>query len=130
MFFRKKTVASLEIKPPVSELPWDDKTIEFFTKSNRFEVQITNTTKRTGFGARGDNEPMREPNGYEISGVITFPKLILVTVNFGEGDDFGFWFYDLYDDLSSLELCVSDPEWKIREAMFESHRAVLLSGRR
>src|ERR1700682_3109799 len=98
MFFKKKSTVAAKVAVP--EVPWDEKALLHFTKADRFDVQITSATKRLGFGATRENEPMREPDGYEISGLITYPKFILVTLSFDQQRDncnVGFWFYHVYD---------------------------------
>jgi hypothetical protein len=128
MLFKKQPVKT----PP--DLKWDVQTVEHLTKSDRFDVKITSITKRSGFGATTPNEPMREPNAYEISGVITWPRLILVTVSFERCDDFGFWFYDLYlphtaPPVALLKLVISDPEETIRRTLYDAHKTAMWTGR-
>jgi hypothetical protein len=131
MFFKKKGDTD-------RRTAWDEESLAHFTKAARFEVQITSVTKRSGFGTR-ERALMHDPFGYEVSGVITFPKLIPVTVNFERnGETFGTWFYNVYDNASAptgtgialLELCVGDDNGKIREALYEALKTALLSGRR
>jgi hypothetical protein len=52
------------------DMIWDQKTVEHFIKSNQIEVQITNVGKRMGFGSMHEGEPMADPNGYEVTGII------------------------------------------------------------
>jgi hypothetical protein len=137
MFFKKKTYPDVPQKSPA--LAWDEKSVEHLKKATRFDVHITSINKRSGFGGTQEGEVMREPSGYEVSGVITFPKLILVTVTFEQsGDTFGTWFYNLYNDSTApvgtgapnLELYVGDSNGKIREALYEGLKTALLCGRR
>jgi hypothetical protein len=137
MFFKKKGYTDVPRKAP--EMAWDEKSLAHFTKATRFDVQITSVNKRSGFGGTREGELMRDPFGYDVSGVITFPKLIPVTVNFDRSSEtFGTWFYNIYNDASAptgtgvayLELHVSDDNGKIREALYEALKTALLSGRR
>jgi hypothetical protein len=137
MFFKKKTDPGVHRKAP--EVAWDEKSLAHFTKATRIDMKITSITKRSGFGGMREGEFMRDPIGYEVSGIITFPKLILVTVNFERSSEtFGTWFYNIYNDASAptgtgiafLELYVGDDNGEIREALYEALKTALLSGRR
>lgn len=139
MFFKKRNSPEIVEKRKDQVVAWDQKTVEFFAKSEQINVQITNVGKRTGFGAMREHEAMRDPNGYEVSGVITYHKLILVSISFdANSENFGEWFYNLYNHASKpqkieipfLELYLSDPSYKMASAMFEAHQAALLSGQR
>ena len=101
MFFKRKPVALTENEAP--EIAWDTKTVDYFVKEKGFDVQIINVTRGRGFGTtrpleeimyegRAILEPIA-PDEYEISGVITYPKLILLKVSTDgkAGTDFGFW---------------------------------------
>jgi hypothetical protein len=134
MFFKRK---AKDVARQTLEPPWDEKTMDHFTKSERFNVQITSVTKVSGFGSM-PHGPIREPVGFEVSGIITWPKLILVEVTFDQRSsdelEFGFWFYNLLGkpespQLPCLELCLADPERRIREALFETHKDALISRR-
>jgi hypothetical protein len=136
MFFWKKSGAATPQKA-VQETGWDDETMASYAKSNQFNVQITSVTKRYGFGAAHEGDYMREPNGYEIFGLIPYPRYIPVIVSLQQRDDqFGGWMYHMLDDpggthktgMPMLDVWLSDPELKIGEAIFESHRAALTSG--
>ena len=135
MWGRKR---SEEKSKKVSEVAWDEETQSYFVERNRFDIHITSVTRRLGFGATDDSGPMREPNGYEIHGIITFPKLILVELSFDISDEFGGWFYNLYNDSSSkigtgiplLAAWVSDADIKKQEAIYASHMASLISGKK
>jgi hypothetical protein len=138
MFFKKKSYPGVHRK--TQEVAWDEGSLAHFMKATRIEVKITSVTKRIGFGGMREGEFMLDdPFGYEVSGVITFPKLIPVTVNFErDSETFGTWFYNIYNDASAptgtgiafLELYVGDNNGEIREALYEALKAALLSGRR
>ena len=139
MFFKKKSGHDAHRK--TLEVAWDEKSLTHFTKATRFDVQITSVSKRSGFGETREGELTRDPDpfGYEVTGVITYPRLILVTVNLEQsGETFGTWFYNIYNDASAptgtgvayLELHVSDDNGEIREALYEALKTALLSGRR
>jgi hypothetical protein len=140
MLFRKKIAAPRSPAPTAPDVAWDDKTTAHFAKADRFDVQITRVGKRFGFGQTRPGEPMREPDGYEVYGVITFPKLVLVTLSFeGRDSEFGGWFYHLYDSSTSksdqrsvpfLDMWITDSDGGIRKALYESHKAALLCGQR
>jgi hypothetical protein len=139
MFFRKKIAAPAAPAVPVAPaVAWDDNTTAHFAKTDRFDVEITSVGKRCGFGQTRPGEPMREPDSYDVSGVITFPKLVLVTLSFGGRDsEFGGWFYHLYSSgrkskqsVPFLDMWITDSEGGIRRALYESHKAALLCGRR
>ena len=122
MFFKKK--------PDSETIPeaWDERTMMYLKDRDRLEVQITSATKRKGFGAFGDGsgvfEEMKEPEGYEISGIITYPRYMLVEISFEQTAHFGFWCYNLYDrgghmhrrKIPFIQIGVSDSDWKIRES--------------
>lgn len=135
MWDRKKSVKNSQ---KVAEVPWDEETQAHFAEANRFDIHITSVTRRLGFGATEDGGPMREPDGYEIHGIITFPKLILVELSFEKSDDFGGWFYGLYNHSRSkigigipvLVAWVSDTDTKKQEAIYASHMASLISGKK
>ena len=57
LFKKKKAVA----EPRAAVGPWDEKTVEYFAKSARFNVQTTHVTKRFGFGCTRDRIPMSDP---------------------------------------------------------------------
>jgi hypothetical protein len=127
----------------VFERAWDDETMALFAKSDRFNVLITNVNRRRGFGTtRPDEGSMHRPDGYEVSGVILYPKLILVSVEFEgsrDNETLGTWFYHLYNhsdspakkvDIPFLDMSLMDKDETIRRALFEGHHAALLSGRR
>jgi hypothetical protein len=143
MFFRKKPDPPADEK--IDESAWDEKTVENFAKSRCFDVRITHITKRAGFGRALAEDRTLETYEYEISGVITFPKLVLVTVSLRREmhSEFGVWFYNLFlgtpqlyprgakePDTPNLELHIRDPEGAIAETLYEAHKAALLSGRR
>jgi hypothetical protein len=139
MFFKKKSHPDVHRKTP--EVAWDETSLAHFTKATRFEVQITSVIKGSGFGgmSEGSFNLDQSPIGYDVSGVITFPKLISVRVNFERASEtFGTWFYNLYNDANAptgtgvacLELHVGDDNGKIREALYEALKTALLSGRR
>src|ERR1700680_4435622 len=124
MFFKKKSYPDVPRKAP--EVAWDEKSLAHFTKATRIEVQITSVNKGSGFGGMREGDFMldRSPIGYDVSGVITFPQLIPVRVNFERtGETFGTWFYNLYKDANAptgtgvacLELYVGDDNGKISE---------------
>ena len=136
MFFKKKSDPDARA--------WDEKSVAYFTTATRLEVKITSITKRNGFGVAREDGPCGPDRndlfGYEVSGVITFPKIIPVTVNFDarERETFGAWLYNVYNDATAptgtgiafLELYVGDYDGKIREALYEALKTALLSGRR
>jgi hypothetical protein len=122
-------------------VPWDDKTLGHIIECFSFDVQITSALKRLAFGSTYGSHPVSDPKQFEISGVITFPKFIPVVLNFDQESaefPFGFWFYhnctqnsDHGDiEIPLLELCLADQDQKIREALFEAHKAAIWSGER
>ena len=137
MFGKNQKVPLQAIETPV--LAWDEETVEHFAKSNQFNVKITSISKRQGFGMTSRDEPVREPNGHEINGVITYPKYILVTIALEKDlGEFGVWSYKLYNTSSGsenvnvplLEFVVADPSGDIAEALHEGQMAALAAGRR
>lgn len=118
---------------------WDAKTVLYFALCNQFNIRITSMSKRHGFGMTSRGEPMRESNGYEITGVITYPKYISVNialVNDNSGE-FGVWSYNLHSvssgpdkvNIPLLEFVVGDPVGAIAQALYEGQRAALSAGR-
>jgi hypothetical protein len=142
MFFRKKKDI-LQVAKSI-EKPWDDKTLKYFTKSNQFNIKITHVTHLMGFGRTRADHAIHEPDEYEVSGVIPYPKCIPVDVRFEQQSnfEFGLWYYNIYErrqvhprgvkppDIPFLELCLFDPEGRIREALYEAHKAAMLCERR
>lgn len=138
MFFGKKRAT----KALPVEVPWDNRTRDFLTEADDLNVEITSVTKRSGFGRMREEEDLREPNGYEITGVMTYPKLLLVSVSLHQTlsprGEFGGWFYNLYNHpvgmkeskFPLLEVWITDIGLKIGEAIYEAHRTAVLSGRR
>jgi hypothetical protein len=139
MFFKKNSSPKTVAKRKNEDIIWDQKTVEHFTKSNQIEVQITNVGKRMGFGSMHEGEPMTDPNGYEVTGIISYPKFILVSISFDAiSENFGGWCYTVYNHarkptnigIPLLELYLSDPDFKMAAAIFGAHQAALLSGKR
>jgi hypothetical protein len=145
MFFKKKSYPDEPRKEP--EVVWDEESLAHFTKQRQIDVQITSVTKRSEFGEYAEGAPVLDPFVYEMSGVITFPKLILVTLNFerasrqvtaASDETFGIWYYSIWKKwsaptgpgIAALELHVTDDDGKIREALYEALKMALLSGRR
>jgi hypothetical protein len=123
-----------------SAIAWDEKTRAHFAESGRFNVSITSVTKRFGFGTT-DLSYMREPMGYEVSGIITYPKYVQVELQIQQEDsrEFGGWFYNKRiradelppkPDIPCLDMWVYDPQHKIAEALYESHKAAIACGSR
>ena len=137
MFGKNQKVPLQAVETPV--LAWDEETVEHFAKSNQFNVKITSISKRQGFGMTSRDGPMRESNGHEINGVITYPKYILVTIALEKDlGEFGVWSYKLYNtsngsekvNVPLLEFVVADPSGDIAEALHEGQMAALAAGRR
>ncbi|MGA9825021.1 MAG: hypothetical protein WBQ53_09350 [Methylocystis sp.] len=136
MFFKKR----VPVNNPVG-VSWDDKIIEHIIASRSFSVQITSASKHLCFGSSSGSEPMSDKSKFEIGGVITSPKFILVELSFDQEDvefPFGFWSYSNYTHNSGkgeirvplLELCLADQSHEIREALFEAHKAAMCAGQR
>jgi hypothetical protein len=131
MFRRKKAT----VDTPQGEQPcWNDKTQAFFAEQDRVDVYITSVTRRTGFG-RSPSHNLHGDRGYEISGLTTYPKHLLVELKFDDGmKEFGTWFYHTYSGpdgknrLPFLEVWLSDANYAIREAIASAHHAALVSG--
>jgi hypothetical protein len=137
MWGRKKP--AVEQRAP--EAAWDNKTQQYIADDDRLEVKVTSVVRRYGFGATEGGGAIREPNGYEIRGIMTFPKLIMVEFSFNNGEhQFGTWFYNVYNHsraagedekevrLPFIEVHVSDADGSKRSAIYMSHMASLISG--
>jgi hypothetical protein len=131
MFGRKKAASD---SVPSEQLSWDDKTQAFFAQRDRFDVYITSVTRRTGFG-QSSSHNLDGDQGYEVSGLMTFPKYLLVELKFDDDPkEFGTWFYHTYSRpdgkhrLPFLEIWLSDASYKIRNAIAGAHHATLVSG--
>lgn len=71
---------------------------------------------------------------------MTFPRLVLVAISLDTSDEdqFGVWFYQSYSegdraykrDMPFIEIWVSDKDGRKAEAMVDSHRAALISGKK
>ena len=82
---------------------------------------------------------MREPNGIQISGLILYPKLVLVAITL-ERDlgEFGVWSFNLHDtpngstnfEAPLLEFALADPLGNIAEALYHAQKVALTAGRR
>ena len=136
MFFKRTRRSSDISETKQRAMGWDEKTIEYIANSDRFSVKITNVCKLNRFGTTRENEPVPipKPYKYEISGVVTFPKLILVSISFqddlSESESIGGWAYNFVNGNRFLELYLSDLDGKVASALFEAHNVALLSGRR
>ena len=117
---------------------WDEDTINYFATSKQFNVRITSLSQRRGFGSTNSSEPMREPNGFQISGLILYPRLVLVAITLEKDlDEFGVWSYNLHDapygstniEVPLLEFAVADPLGSIAEALYQAQKAALTAGR-
>jgi len=126
MFFKR--VVSSSTQKPVPAVGWDEKTCAHFAGSELFSVSITSITKRFGYGAH--QHGISERLGYEVSGIITYPKYIQVMLEIckPEWKEFGSWRYDTLDPSSQfprpefpfpiphLLLWVNDPQNEVAEA--------------
>jgi hypothetical protein len=136
MFFRKskKTVQS----PAARLRAWDEKTTGVIAAWNHFDVKVTSVTKRNGFGRTHENENMREPDGFEASGIITYPKYMIVSLSFEKSEGFGGWFYNVFNSpqdspgtgIPMLEIYLADPERLFAHALHEALKTAILCGRR
>src|SRR5258708_4955759 len=136
MFGRKKQTPSP--KKLIGGPAWDQETRDKIASSDHFNILITTVVKRRGFG-EANTGPMREPDGYEISGIIAHPKYMLAVFNFDDStEEFGSWFYHMYSgsdlnrrpELPFIEIWIGDKTRAIREAILDAHRAALISGGR
>jgi hypothetical protein len=132
MFGRKKAAVDTAQS---EQSCWDDKTQAFFAENDRFDVYITSVTRLTGFGKSPSLSRNRHSDrGYEISGLMRYPKYLLVELKFDDGmEEFGTWFYHTYGSdrkhrLPFLEVWLSDANFAIREAIAGAHHAALVSG--
>lgn len=130
MFGRKKTTdGAVKEDGPC----WDHKAQAFFAEQDRFDVYITSVTRRTGFG-KSTTHNLDGTRGYEISGLLTYPKQWWAELNFDDSDgEFGTWFYHTSGPKGGqrqpfLEIWVSDRDFAIREAIASAHQAALVSG--
>lgn len=129
MFGRKKAVENNSQRPI-----WDDRTQAFFAERDHFDFCITSVMRRAGFG-RAPSYDLGREQGYEISGVMTYPKYLLIELKFdNDPNEFGTWFYHTYNRpdgrlrLPFLEIWLSDADYAIRKAVENAHRSALLSG--
>lgn len=137
MFIDRPEAPSKAIK---AGFVWDQKSVDYFTGSNQFNVLVTSVSKRRGFGTINGDNPMREQNGTEVSGVILYPRLILVTITIEKDPcgEFGVWAYRVHIasdgsknvEVPVLEFLVNDPIGDIAEGLYEGQRAALAAGRR
>jgi hypothetical protein len=118
---------------------WDDDTVDYFATSSRFNVRITSLSQRRGFGSTSSGEPIREPNGFQISGVILYPKLVLVAITLERNiEEFGVWSFNLRNasngstnfEVPLIEFALADPLGNIAEALYQAQKAALAAGRR
>jgi hypothetical protein len=102
MFFRKRRQVALPQDPTPTqqqkaEPAWDDKTLEWIENSDRFEVLVTSVGRNFYFGHPDGRERLSKARYlWEISGIITYPKLIIVNIEFDVMEQFGSWFYNSY----------------------------------
>ncbi|MDA9420619.1 hypothetical protein [Bradyrhizobium sp. CCBAU 53380] len=130
MFERKKAATESNSQQP----PWDHRTQTFFAERDHFDFYITSVMRRAGFGESSTFNLGRE-QGYEISGLMTAPKYLLVELKFDDDPkEFGTWFYHTYSRpdgqrrLPFLEIWLSDTDHAIRQAITNAHRSALISG--
>jgi hypothetical protein len=137
MMFKKKR--GEEPQKPEIFVPWDDKTQDRIAALDQFNVQITSVVRLDGFGRTANYGAAKLPS-FEISGFLTNPRFLYVQITFetGTSEDFGGWFYHLYDkgdrthgrDLPFLEVWINDTDGSVPAALIQSHKAALLSGKR
>lgn len=133
MFFKKKSA----MPQPAQEEAWDERTVGLIAESDSINVTITSITKRFGFGSSRPGSFSENQGGIEISGILTYPKFVLVNVAlYDDEGEFGCFSYNRFnalgDDRSQglpmLEIALNDPKGRMGEAMLASHQAALRSG--
>jgi thiamine biosynthesis lipoprotein ApbE len=72
MFFRRKQQEEQSALKQKTEI-WSEKTQEYFQTSGRLDIHITSVVRRWGFGGAQEGEIMREPDAYEVNGIIKYP---------------------------------------------------------
>jgi hypothetical protein len=138
MFFNRKKGSTPSAFGPVA---WDDETCEKIAGSNRFNVTVTSITRTVVSGKMEEiTVTTHNPVTFEVHGIMTYPKYIVVKFEFGEqgeGHRFGVFSYDSMDRIGGLNkdakvpwmhVFISDP--KVAVEMYEAHRCALMTGRR
>jgi hypothetical protein len=131
MFF-KKAKRKLWL---IHGVPWDDKTTQWFAQAKRFEVMVTSINRTKTTGRRRHDADEHRPLSFEVAGLLTFPKFILVNITFDtDAQTFGgFCYNSLNVEVRGEELTLPLLEvWLAHEAMkeiYDAHRDALWSGR-
>jgi hypothetical protein len=147
MLFRKKKemVAATEAKKSeFAGVPWDENTLNWVVKQKSFDVKINHVSLTRGVGADYHGNRLQVRNPYQISGLILWPKYIVVEFEFGEQEDFGSFTYDSFEHRITVQengrgkwLDVHVPVLRfflsgksdIGRMIFEAHRDSVLCGR-
>jgi len=141
MLFRKKRLNNLTTWGPLSEIAWDDKTVEWIAQSERLNAKITHITKTISLGNRAigfEAEDYRAD--WAIHGVITHPKLIQIAITFAADErQFGGFSYDRVDNnafkglevkLPLLQIWLSDKSEQKAQLLMGALRDAVMSGRK
>ena len=78
MFFKKlKKIKSITKWGPISEIAWDDETLEWIAKSEQLNVRLTNISRTASLGRRPRslNDQDETRSEWEVHGLLTYPKI-------------------------------------------------------
>src|ERR1700730_4777549 len=139
MFWKRRSLIQKPVTARFTRPTWDEKTVKKITESNRFEVHIIECERFINIGFHNEEQllPPR-PEGYEIHGVLTYPKYIIVTISFAPSDNVGIWFYNRRDkekyqgneyNIPMLEMCLTNTDGITAKTIHDGHRDAIICGR-
>lgn len=144
MFFKKRKIGNLPGRlielAPLSEIAWDDKTLNWIAESNRLDVRVTHISKTVSLGQTRVDEEFRNTSEWEIHGVMTHPKFIPVNITFTTDEkQFGGFSYNQTGDrdfngrkisLPILELWLLDRDEQKAKLLYTALHDAIISGRK
>jgi hypothetical protein len=144
MFFKKQSkVNSITKWEPISQIAWDDETLEWIAKSEQLNVRLTNISRTVSRGRRPHSLDDRDDNTstWNVHGVMTYPKFILVNITFTtDPEQFGGFSYNRLDEqsfggrkkinLPLLELWLHDKNDEKAQLLYAALGDAIVSGQK
>jgi hypothetical protein len=144
MFFkRQRKINSITKWGPIkSEIAWDDETLEWIAKSEQLNVRLTNISRTASHGKRPHsfNDWDETATTWEVHGLLTYPKFIVVKISFTtDQKQFGGFFYNRSDNetfngrklnLPLLEVWLSDENEQKALLLNAALRDAIISSRK
>jgi hypothetical protein len=131
MFFkRQRKINNITKWGPISEIAWDDETLEWIAKSQQLNVSLTNISRVASLGKRPHsfNDWDETTSTWEVHGVMTCPKFIPVNITFTtDSKEFGGFAYDGRDEQSFGGRRINLPLLKVWLSDEKEQKALLLN---